>query len=63
MIATNSLRIYRSSLGVSVHKTSHSKILSIPELILCKERLVVIALMIQQPEYQICSLLPKIYVT
>ena len=63
MIATDSLRIFRNSLGVSVRRIAQSKVLSILELILCKERLVVTALMIRHPEDQIYSLLTKIYVT
>ena len=63
MIATDSLRIFRNSLGVSVRRIAQSKVLSILELILCKERLVVTALMIQHPEDQRYSLLTKIYVT
>ena len=63
MIATDSLRIFRNSLGVSVRRIAQSKIFSILELILCKERLVVTALMIRHPEDQRYSLLTKIYVT
>ena len=63
MIATDSLRIFRNSLGVSVRRIAQSKVLSILELILCKERLVVTALMIRQLEDQRSSWLPEIYVT
>ena len=63
MIATDSLRIFCNSLGVSVRRIAQSKVLSILELILCKERLVVTALMIRHPEDQRYSLLTKIYVT
>ena len=63
MIATDSLRIFRNSLGVAVRRIAQSKVLSILELILCKERLVVTALMIRHPEDQRYSLLTKIYVT
>ena len=63
MIATDSLRIFRNSLGVSVRRIAQSKVLSILELILCKERLVVTALMIRNPEDQIYSCFPEIDVT